>query len=272
MSQIVRRHNELAEVSDSAQLKPVLTHRGDGVSVSSQLYIGPRPELYLSWNIEKQYLYQGFTLMVFHSTSGFCPEARPDDLSKHGNLIIETQEDGERSLYPDEGAQYFTFVFRKKPGILGFLGEKRSHPLRFSEMIPSAKVVLSRVKDRLELREQDHRMNMQPKRHEIERNELDIALFESAERLEKLRNPPPLPEPQQPPSSDRRNDLVIDQELGAINRLIDTVLASETAFDDLQHDPRFQRLSNKSKKKILQQMRRQLDLAEITAREERRRR
>src|SRR5437667_10188028 len=151
VNQIVRRVAATpAPTKGSESLSRAKTHRSGGIFVTSQVALGIEPKLYLSWAVIPSYWATGYTLLVFHSTTGFSPERYPDDLNRHGQLVIETVQDDGRELHPEEGTHYYTFVLHKKC-LLG-LREKMS-VVRFSETIPSAKVAIGRIRDKLELEE-----------------------------------------------------------------------------------------------------------------------
>jgi hypothetical protein len=102
----------------------------------------------LAWRVEQWYWNSGFTHLVFRNTTGFCRQQDPEDLNLHGRLIIETREDATFTQVPEKGTHFFTLVLRKK--VLLGLREKLS-VLRFSEMVPPAKVAIGRIEERIDL-------------------------------------------------------------------------------------------------------------------------
>jgi hypothetical protein len=122
---IARRTQELPAQPSDPHLLPPRPLRGEGLVMESQLYLGARPELHLSWAIIPSYRRTGCKLWVFHSTTSFSSAEDPDDLERHGRLIIETKQDGHQTLYLAEGDHFFTALLAKK-GFIRALWNHRS--------------------------------------------------------------------------------------------------------------------------------------------------
>lgn len=260
MGQIVRRVDQPPALADHDDPHSIHSHEGEGISVESELKLRAQPSLTLSWSIKPHYK-DGSTLMVFHSTTGFCPENDPDDLTKHGRLIIETHQDDERILYLEEGQHFFTFLFRKK----GFLGlfDRRSQPLRFSELVTSAKVGLSRIKDEHEFKKLNHESNLMPITHEAELNEAVARHLDSLRKLDAARNPAQPPKPLTPAQE------VVAKEVAYIDAFIEALFAETTKLKSVQKDPRFKKLSKENQERVLRMIKERLAAAEVTSRSER---
>jgi hypothetical protein len=218
--------------------------------------LGIEPKLYLSWSVVPQYWQGGYTLMIFHSVSGFCPERYPDDLNLHGQLIIETLQDDCREIRPQEGTHYYTFVLHKKC-FLG-LSEKLSI-LRVSETIPSAQVPLGRIRDKCELEDMRRRHELAQIEHEARVNEAEIRRIRSREKLALA---------QEPPQRKSGTDAFISEELSGIDAMVEALIAKRKKIQELKQDPRFRKLRREEREEILQLIDDRLDAGEISARRE----
>lgn len=236
MGQIVRRVDEPSVLAGEHPPQSHQSYEGDGFSVSSKLILAYRPELHLNWTVENEQVRDGTALLVFHSTVSFSSDVDPDDLNKHGNLIIETQQNGNRVLYPEEGTHYFTLLFRNKKGLLGRFFEKRSQPIRFSESIPSARVMIGRVRDSNELAVEANRRELLPVSFETEHNEAEVRRINSRKKLDAARREPEVQKPQ----SAARLEIVKEKEY--IDGYLETIFARKQTLDELELDPRFKEL------------------------------
>jgi hypothetical protein len=126
---------------------PTRSFRGEDFSIDRQLTLGVAPRLVLSWTAKQFRWNTGFALLGFHSTSGFSADRFPRDLSRHGQLIIDVCEDGEQEEQPAEGTHFYTFLLHRP----GFLLENLSDPVRFSITVPTAKIAISRIRDKIEI-------------------------------------------------------------------------------------------------------------------------
>jgi hypothetical protein len=225
--------------------------------VSSQVSLGIEPRLLLSWAIIPRYWQQGYSLMVFHSTSGFSPEKYPDDLNRHGQLIIETNQDAMRDVRPPEGTHYYTFLLHKK-SFLG-LAEKMSI-LRFSETIPSAKVAIGRIRDKLDLEDMRRKHELAEIEHESNVIDAELRRMHSRRKFAEATDP----------SLQKRSGAgaIIENELADIDAIVETLFAKRTRVAELKRDPRFRKLSRHEKQIVLTRIEERLDAAEITARRE----
>ena len=114
MNQIVQRATQTPATTAAGEQLPLRSYNEEGIVVGSQLTLDVEPRLTLAWRVDPSYWNDGFTLLVFHSTTGFCPQRLPVDLNLHGRLIIETREDGTFTQVPEEGSHFFTFVLHKR--------------------------------------------------------------------------------------------------------------------------------------------------------------
>ncbi len=240
----------------AGDLLPEKVHSRGGVLVRSQLALGIEPKLYLSWSIEPWYWRNGFTLMVFHSMSGFCPESSPDDLTRHGQLIIETTQDACREEHPEEGTHYYTFLLYKS-----HLGLFKSEELvRFSETVPSMKVALGRIKNKLELEEMRRRHELSEIEHDARLNEAEIRRIQSREKLTLAQQPKK--------GLSTAADGIIAEELAEIDATVETLLAKRAKIQDLKRDSRFKKLSPEEQKAVLERIEERLDAGEVSMRRE----
>jgi hypothetical protein len=257
VSQIARRAVQTSiETTDAPDLLPAKRHSSDGIFVESQLMLGIEPKLHLSWAVVPRYWHEGYTLLVFHSMSGFCPERYPDDLNRHGQLIIETRRDDWRDVRPSEGTHFYTFLLHKK-SLFGL--REYVSVLRLSETIPSAHVALGRIKDKLQLEEMRRRHELEGIEHEARLHEAEIRRIRSRAKLALS----------QEPQSHKRGG-IIDEELASIDAMVEAVIAAEKKIQELKRDPKFKRLSQEKRAAILQHIEARLDPGEISAQEERR--
>jgi hypothetical protein len=258
MSHLVRK-NSSSLIQRTIEALPPRSHRIDGISVASQLSLGVEPRLSLAWRVDPPRWNAGYTLLVFESTTSFSAERYPQDLHRHGSLIIETLEDSCFEYVPTEGIHYFTFVIHKK--ILLGLSERMA-VLRFSEIVPSAKVAVGRIRDQIELQEMLQRHETGAIEHEARLNEALVQRIRSQRSLDEIQNPPT---PKAPPPA---TDPVLAEELHGIDAMVNAVAAQEAKVAELKKDARFQGMSGKKRREILNRVAERLDPGEISARQE----
>jgi hypothetical protein len=257
MGQIVRRVSQTPVTADQREnLLPERIHRGSGMFVKSQVELGIEPKLYLSWAVIPSNWAKGYTLLVFHSMSGFSTERYPDDLNRHGQLVIETAQDETRVIHPAEGTHYYSFILHKKC-LLGF-AEKMA-VLRFSESVPSAAVAIGRIRSKLEFEEMIRRHELGGIEHEAKLNEAEFRRLRSEERLVDARKPSSKARP-------TGTDAVVAEELAGIDAILAAVFARRKKTEDVKNDPRFQKLSRREQKEILDRIKTRLDAGEVSAR------
>jgi hypothetical protein len=192
---------------------------------------------------------------------GFCPTKHPDDLNLHGRLIIETREDATFTHVPEEGSHFFTFVLHKK--VLFGLREKMSI-LRFSETVPSAKVAIGRIRDRIELQDMLQHHELGKIEHQANRNEQELRRILSQRKLEEFRNPTVK-------ATESRIDPSIREDLEDIDAIIEGFLAKKRKLTELEKSSEFQRLSPQERETVKERINERFDPAEISARREMRR-
>src|SRR5258708_4869177 len=108
MSNLVRRvQQSVVPTVESNDVVPARRHRNGTIFVESQVVLGIEPKLYLAWSVVPRFWAKGFTLMVFRSTTGFCPQKCPDDLNEHGQMIVEARENSRYEEHPPEGTYYY---------------------------------------------------------------------------------------------------------------------------------------------------------------------
>jgi len=258
MGHIVRRTTQNSAIQENNEQLPPRTHQGNGIVVASQLTLGVEPRLALAWSVDIRHWVDGFTLFVFHSTKEFSPQQYPDELLLHGQLIIETRENGEFTQVPEEGTHFFTFILHKKT--LFGLREKMS-ALRFSEIVPSAKVAIGRIKDRLELQQLVQRNEVEPIEHEARVDEAKLRRLRARRALEEYENPP-APKPRV------GGKALIAEDLEYIDAMVEAVLARDQKISQLKRDKVFRTLKRKERESILDWINEHLDAGEISARRE----
>jgi len=235
---------------------PDRRHVGEEFLVKSQLTLGVEPRLYLSWAVNSRYWTSDFTLMVFHSMTGFCPERHPDDLNKHGRLIIETTSNGSREERLAEGTHFYTFVLHK-PAWHGLF--EHSSVVRFSETVPSAKVGIGRIRDSMELQDMQRRHELGPIEHETRVNEANVRRLKSRQHVERV-------------SGTAVNAGGASGRIADVSASIDAMVAIYAAksrkIADLEKDERFATLSPDQKKHVLDTIDDRLDPGEFSARDE----
>ena len=235
---------------------PARIHRGIGMSVESQLSLGIEPALRLSWRIERAYWSDGFTLMIFRSLTGFSPEKYPDDLNRHGQLIIETTQDDSYHTRPEEGTHYYTLLLHKR----GFLGLSEKMALvRFSESVPSAKVGIGRIKDQIELQSMLRRHDLENIEYEAKLYEAELRVIRSRKNLEEAKN-----------STSRKasgGNEILNSEMAAIDAILETFIAKREKLQSLKTDPKFKKLTPTERKKVIEEVEQRLSAAEVSARQ-----
>jgi hypothetical protein len=256
MNHIVRRATKAPVVTATGHELPTRTFKNGGISVTSQLSVGIEPRLFFAWSVVPRYWTQGYTLLVFRSMTGFCTEKYPADLNLHGQLIIETNQDARHEECPTEGTHYFTLVLHKK--IWLGMREKMS-VVRFSEIVPSAKVALGRIKDQVDLQELVGRHQVGTIEYEAKLHEAEVRRIQARRKLGEAMNPP---------RKTTGAESLIAEELENIDAMFQASFAVKKKMIELKKDPRFLSLGRKERQAILEKLQERLDAAEIAARHE----
>jgi hypothetical protein len=238
-------------------LQPVETHRSDNITVESQLSLGIQPKLYLTWHVEPSLWQQGCKLMVFHSTESFCPDERPEDLTRHGALVIEKRHDGNCEERLTEGNHFYTGVLSK----LHLFGLFRSTEiLRFRVNVPSAKVAIGRLQDVRTLRELRQEEILAPISFHTEVYERKTKR-RSARRIYRKESHP------SPEAVDHKpKNKAINEATNSVDAIIEAFLAKGQKMEEVQNDPRFAQLSKSERSKLFRRIKKVFDPAEILAR------
>lgn len=234
MGNIVRRVNH----PESGGEEITTRNDGDHIAVLSHLRLGIYPGIRLEWSIDPSELLRHPTLLAFRSATGFSDKDDPDDLKVHGQMILETTSDGEMEEHLPEGTYYYTFLLRR-PGLLG-LWEKRSKPLRFQEVIPSAKVAIGRLQDQLALQNLVLDLALQHVRHEITEAEVMMKLRAAQSRLKELSQA----------ARGKREGGYRDFRK-QYDGLLDKMSHTSKYVDAIQNDVRFKGLSDTERKEFL---------------------
>jgi len=259
VNQIVRRVNDNQALAGESERQPTQIRRVKEMLVSSTRSLGIDPKVHLTWNVLPWYWDKRFRLLVFRSTTGFCPEENPEDLNRHGQLIIQTTHNGEHLEQPGEGAFYYTFVLHKP----GWLREKMSLA-RLAETIPSAKVPVGRIKDRIDLQEMLQRSELAAIEHQAKLNEATLRLARS---IEKVKGNSSQTQSERDKSKPRD---ILDERLQTADALIALYAAKRKKLEALENDPTFRALDPKEQQKVRDKIDQLLDPGEISAGRERR--
>jgi hypothetical protein len=235
------------------------------MSVASQLCLGVEPRLSLAWRVDHRLWDTGYSLLVFESLTGLCSERYPQDLNRHGSLIVETTEDSTFEYVPTEGPHYFTFLLHKKCFIP--IWEKIG-VVRFAEIVPSAKVAIGRIRDQLELQDMRHRIEVGGIEKEAEKNEALARRIRSERSLENLRNPPPTPPPVTTPTG---AEAFFKEDLDSLDLVIQAALREKGKKSELLNNKEFQSLDPEKQQAIFKKLDEVFDPGEVSARREMRR-
>ncbi len=162
--------------------------RGEGLFISLWLDDGIDPSLQLRWCVPQSYWRKGSKLMGFHNTNGFSPEEEPEDLNKHGNLIIEHTHDADFHTPLIEGWHYFTFLLTR-PVAWGMF-KTTTRPLRFSQNVKSLKTALGRIDDQMKLQHLKEDAELAPILHKLRLTETRQKLLQAEQQFDAIKNPP----------------------------------------------------------------------------------
>jgi hypothetical protein len=194
--------------------------------------------------------------MVFHSMMGFCPERHPDDLNKHGRLIIETTSNGSREERLTEGTHFYTFVLHR-PAWHGLY--EHVSVVRFSETVPSAKVGIGRIRDSMELQDLQRRHELGPIEHETRVNEANVRRLRSRQHVERVSGTA---------TTTGGASGRIAEVAASIDAMVAAYAAKRSKLADLDKDERFATLSPEEKKHVVDAINERLDPGEFSARDE----
>jgi hypothetical protein len=259
MNAIVRRTSAALAPSSSASPNALVVdrmHRNRDVLVRCQLSVDVRPSIYLAWHVHEAAWRKGYRLKIFRSANGFSPERYPDDLTKHGQMIAEAHEDSTYIEHPPEGTLFYTFLLQRK--YLFGLMETLS-VLRFSETIPSAKVAIGRIEDRVRLKELEQRYELGVVNHQASMGEAELRLLQVQRKLQAKQNPAtPRPSQQELPES-------ISESIRTADTVVASVIAIHKRMEALKIDPEFLKLPVATQRMILKHLKRDADVAEISA-------
>jgi len=261
MQHLVRHLQSNSAVAETGTELPPREHQSGPIIAISQISIGIEPRLSFSWQISSWAWRSRFKLLVFRSTTGFCPEPYPDDLKKHGQLFIETIHDGSHEEVPHEGTHFFSLVLYKR-GWFGLWATVSI--LRFSETVPSAKVGIARIKDQAELHDMVQRDEIGGIEFDAKLNEAKIRTIRSQRSLQELENPAPQKTP-------KDSEPMNAEEMQDVDAMIEAMFAKRKKLAELRKDERFSDLSPEERDAAFEWIAERLDPAEYMARREMRR-
>lgn len=240
---------QVVEEGDDHAL-PARIHRDRALVATSRLSLGIEPELHLSWAVSPHYFESGYRVLIFRNTTGFCPERFPEDLNRHGQLIVETKQSASYNERLPEGTYYYTILLCKQGLLL-----RRVETIRFSETIPTAKIGIGRIKDRIELQTLAKQQEVGELEHEAKLNETELRVIDSRKRLNAAKEAP-----KEPPVNP-----LLANELRTIDLIIDGALAKNDKLKALKDNPKLKRLSSAERKVVIEEIERRLDPAELSA-------
>jgi ribosomal protein L7/L12 len=232
------------------QTLPARIHRDGALVATSRLSLGIEPELHLSWAVAPRYFESGYRLLIFRNSSGFCPERFPDDLNRHGQLIVETKQSASYSERLPEGTYYYTVLLCKQGLLL-----RRVETIRFSETIPTAKIGIGRIKDRIELQTLAKQQELGELEHEAKLNETELRVIESRQRLTAAKESP----------KELPVHPLLAEELRAIDLILDGQAAKREKLKALKVSPKFLGLTRAERKRVVEEINRRLDPGELSA-------
>jgi hypothetical protein len=178
MGQIVRKVKRAAN-QDGYAFEDVTEHKGEGLQIEVHRRIDFNPMVRIEWRRLKGY--GGITLKLFRNTTGFCPTDRPEDLTRHGQMILESVKNGEIEQHLAEGTYFYTFQFYQS--VLFGLSEKLSRPIRFTVEVPSLDTALKRVGDWHKLEEMQHEQEVREVTRVTEQSQAILSLGDVMNKL-----------------------------------------------------------------------------------------
>lgn len=244
MSELKRRLRPSLVIDTEEDQQPTESHQSEFLTVRSNLLLGVQPKLHLEWEAQADLWKQGFKLMVFRNSTGFCPDENPEDVARHGTLIIEKRHNGFADERLAEGTYFYTFVLFKTDL---FRITQTTHVVRFSVVVPSAKVALERIRDRAQLRELMQTEFVAPIGFHTDLNKAKIERLKSRRDLRRLRH-----ENEASPKQERRQlSPVVEDLLKNLLAQFDAQLAVPEVMEQLKADPRLAKLTPDDREKFL---------------------
>ncbi len=178
MGQVVRRVDRPPQQGVNS-FEDTTQYSGEGLTIDVHRIIEFNPRVRIEWR--RRAGYDDIILKVFRSTNGFCPEDWPEELTRHGQMILETEKDGEIEQHLAEGTYFYTFQFCQ-PALFG-LSEKLSKPIRFTVEVPTLDTALKRVGDWQKMEEFQHQQGLRELTRETERAQAIMRLSETTKQL-----------------------------------------------------------------------------------------
>lgn len=263
MKSTVRRiDNALAQANDASleqvnESPPAVTRQKQGLSVTSQKTLGMNPRILLTWSAEYHHWADGFRLMGFRSASGFAPDQHPENLSAHGQMILEETADGTLEERLPEGTHFYTFVLYKRT----YFGlREKMNIVRFSETIPSARTAIGRSEDHLKLQQLREDHDLHGIKSQIARNEAMLALHRSNQKLAGLMEP--RPEKSLEEEVRREVESIVRQKLKKAMTRIEMLTALRDVEKRLKRNPSWKKLDPKQQQKLMDDILEDLDADE----------
>jgi hypothetical protein len=149
-----------------------------------------------------------------------------------------------------EGTYYYTLLLCKQGLLL-----RRIEMVRFSETIPTVKIGIGRIKDRIELETLAKHQELGELEHEAKLNETELRVIDSRKRLKAAK--------------EERIELPINpliaEELRAIDLIIDGQVAKREKLFALKENPKFLGLTRAERTVLIKEIERRLDPGELSA-------
>jgi hypothetical protein len=122
-------------------------------------------------------------------------------------------------------------------------------------------VAIGRITHQIELQEMLQRHEIGQIDHEAKLIEARLRSMAARHKLEESLNP-------SKPKSLSGADAIIAEELAEIDAMVSALVTKSDKIQDLERDPRFQRLTEEERKTVIDRIEARLDAAEVSARRE----
>lgn len=193
------------DIIDKSDIDPPLgsiqtmQYRNHIVMIETRRMIDLAPRVRLDWTVQASVEWnRNSKLLVFRNDQGFFDYDKPNDLYKHGRLIVEVTggDESNRRGWIEEhlpaGQHFYTLIVHTK-WFANIFHSIAGPPLHFSVQIPNAQAMLGNMKMVYEAQREKRTAEQEGLEHEALVNELTIRKELSKKKLEAFRNPPPSP-------------------------------------------------------------------------------
>ena len=142
MSLSLRRVEQAGLVTE---VHPVRDHHGEAMTVSSQVSVGIDQRICIAWSVPPKLFAAGYRLLGYRRTDGFPPEEYRRNLSACGTKIVEARTNAVKEELLPEGEYFYTFLLYS--GTWHNWWAYWADVVQFSELMPSAKYAIERMKE-----------------------------------------------------------------------------------------------------------------------------